>query len=69
LTMIGCDLRTGDSKIDQVVEALSTSGLVLPGGIATSLLETGQQWFVPPLFQKHFRLVMARRINTCELLH
>ena len=38
----------GDAKIDQVVEALSTSGLVMPGGIATSLMETGQQWFVPP---------------------
>jgi alpha,alpha-trehalase len=37
----------GDSKIDQVVEALSNSGLVLPGGVATSLLETGQQWDFP----------------------
>jgi hypothetical protein len=35
----------GDARIDQVVEALSSSGLVMPGGIATSLMETGQQWY------------------------
>lgn len=46
LTVIYYDLRTGDAKIDQVVDALANSGLVLPGGIATSLVETGQQWFV-----------------------
>lgn len=37
----------GDSRIEQVVEAFSTSGLVLPAGIATSLMETGQQWDFP----------------------
>jgi len=42
-------LSPGDSRIEQVVEAFSTSGLVLPAGIATSLMETGQQWFVPPI--------------------
>ncbi|KAG0555208.1 hypothetical protein KC19_12G152100 [Ceratodon purpureus] len=39
--------QPGDSRIDQVVEALSSSDLVQPGGIATSLKETGQQWDFP----------------------
>ncbi|XP_073387145.1 probable trehalase [Physcomitrium patens] len=40
-------LSAGDAKIDKVVEALSSSGLILPGGIATSLIKTGQQWDFP----------------------
>jgi hypothetical protein len=36
----------GDAKIERVLEAFNNSGLMHPGGIATSLRETGQQWFV-----------------------
>ncbi len=39
----------GDAKGEKVLRALSNSGLLHPGGIATSVRETGQQWFVPVL--------------------
>jgi alpha,alpha-trehalase len=42
-------LPPGDAKGDKVLRALSNSGLLHPGGIATSVRETGQQWFVPVL--------------------
>lgn len=34
----------GDVRKEKVIEALSTSGLVQPAGIAISLRNTGQQW-------------------------
>ncbi|CAK9233574.1 unnamed protein product [Sphagnum troendelagicum] len=37
----------GDAKIERVLEAFNNSGLMHPGGIATSLRETGQQWDFP----------------------
>jgi len=40
-------LAPGDAKIERVLEAFNNSGLMHPGGIATSLRETGQQWDFP----------------------
>eukprot|EP00897_Mesotaenium_endlicherianum_P003011 jgi/Mesen1/2738/ME000169S01921 len=39
--------EAGDDRWQQVVQALIASGLVLPGGVATSLAPTGQQWDYP----------------------
>ncbi|KAH7352593.1 hypothetical protein KP509_19G053200 [Ceratopteris richardii] len=39
--------KSGDSKIEKVVNAIARSGLLFPAGVATSLRETGQQWDFP----------------------
>jgi hypothetical protein len=45
----GSYVCAGDAKGEKVLRALSNSGLLHPGGIATSVRETGEQWFVPVL--------------------
>ncbi|CAK9876863.1 unnamed protein product [Sphagnum jensenii] len=40
-------LPPGDAKGEKVLRALSNSGLLHPGGIATSVRETGEQWDFP----------------------
>lgn len=40
-------LPKGDVRKEKVIDALTMSGLVQPAGIATSLINTGQQWDYP----------------------
>jgi len=35
------------TSVDKVATALEHSGLILPGGVTTSLIESGQQWDFP----------------------
>jgi alpha,alpha-trehalase len=58
-------LAPGDAKIERVLEAFNNSGLMHPGGIATSLRETGQQWFVESYPATYVCLLTCKTNITC----
>ncbi|CAM6090222.1 unnamed protein product [Calypogeia fissa] len=44
---IWCGLPLSNDRVESIVGALKSSGLIHPAGIATSLIQTGQQWDYP----------------------
>ena len=45
--MLRCGCSRNDAQAERAVEGLDSSGLIQVGGVATSLVKSGEQWDFP----------------------